>query len=364
MSLKSMIIKKVVKDYVIPGWARKGRKRNANTLLWTAAGAGAILAARALTRKLTAYDLHGKSVLITGGSRGLGLVMAREFLREGARVAICARDQEELDRAFKDLTRYGKEVLTVPCDVTDQAAVEDMVLTVRRRFGQIDVLVNNAGIISVGPCEEMTLEDYREAMRSNFWAALYTILAVLPEMRARREGRIVNIASIGGKISVPHLLPYSASKFALVGLSSGLHAELRKDGIIVTTVCPGLMRTGSPRNANFKGQNRAEYAWFVIGDSLPITSISADSAARKIVAACKQGRAEVVISPQAKLAVKINALFPEITTELLGVVNRLLPAPGGIGQATAKGEESYSSIAPSPLTALDEKAARENNQIH
>jgi len=364
MSLKSLIIKKVLKDYLIPGWARKAQKRNSNALLWTAAGVGAVLATRALTKKLAAYDLRGKSVLITGGSRGLGLVLAREFLREGARVTICARDEEELGRAYKDLRRYGKDVLTVPCDVTDQSDVEDMILTVQRRFGQIDVLVNNAGIISVGPCEEMTMEDYEEAMQTNYWASLYTILAVLPEMRVRGEGRIINIASLGGKLSVPHLLPYSASKFALVGLSSGLNAELRKDGIVVTTVCPGLMRTGSARNANFKGQHRAEYAWFVIGDSLPFTSISAASAARKIVSACKQGRSEVVLSPQAKLAVKVNALFPEITADLLSLVNRLLPAPGGIGQATAKGEESHSSAAPSLLTALDEKAAQQNNQIH
>src|SRR6185503_4123757 len=120
--------------------------------------------------------------------------------------------------------------------------------------------------------------------------------AVLPEMRARREGRIVNITSIGGKISVPHLLPYSASKFALVGLSEGLRAELAKDGIVVTTICPGLMRTGSPRNATFKGQHRAEYAWFSIGDSLPVTAMSADRAARQILTACKRGEAEVVLS--------------------------------------------------------------------
>jgi short-subunit dehydrogenase len=364
MSVKNKIIKKLVLNYVVPHWAKKASRKNSKALLWTAAGVGAWLATRAITRRLLEYDFAGKTVLITGGSRGLGLVMAREFLREGARVAICARDEDELERAYHDLKQYGSQVFTIPCDVTDRQYVDAMVVAVRAHFGQIDALVNNAGIITVGPAEEMTIEDYQEAMNTNFWASLYTISAVLPEMRARGEGHIINIASIGGKISVPHLLPYSASKFALVGLSSGLNAELRKDGVIVTTVCPGLMRTGSPRNANFKGQHRDEYAWFVLSDSLPFTSMSAERAARQVIAASKRGDAEMILSIQAKLAIKFNALFPEITAEVMGLVNRLLPDPGGIGKASLKGRHSHSEIAPSLLTALDEEAARKNNQIH
>src|SRR5205085_11782954 len=135
-----------------------------------------------------------------------------------------------------------------------------------------------------------------EVMKVHFWAPLHTTLAALPEMRQRRDGRIVNISSIGGKVSVPHLLPYSASKFALTGWSEGLRSELLKDGIYVTTVCPGLMRTGSPRNALFKGKNEAEYAWFSISDALPIVSMSAKRAAQQIVDAAARGAAEVVLS--------------------------------------------------------------------
>ena len=132
------------------------------------------------------YDLRGKTVLITGGSRGLGLVLGREFVRQGARVAICARDVKELERASADLVRRGLPVLAVPCDVTNRAAVEAMVEIVRNHFGQIDVLVNNAGVIEVGPLEVMTLEDFEEAMKIHFWAPLYTTLVGLPEMRAPR----------------------------------------------------------------------------------------------------------------------------------------------------------------------------------
>jgi NAD(P)-dependent dehydrogenase (short-subunit alcohol dehydrogenase family) len=327
------------------------------------AGAGAIGLARSLIRKLSEYVLRDKTVLITGGSRGLGLIMAREFAREGARVAICARDAEELDRARTDLVRRGARAFTVTCDVTDREQVAAMVGAVTERFGPIDVLVNNAGIIGVGPMEVMTLEDYEEAMRTHFWGPLYTTLAVLPGMRERKDGRIVNITSIGGKISVPHLLPYSASKFALVGLSEGLRAELKKDGIVVTTVCPGLMRTGSPRNATFKGRNRAEYAWFSISDSLPVSSMSAERAARQIVAACKRGDAEIVLTIQAQIAVRFHGLFPGLTANLLGLVNKLLPEPGGIGARRALGKESESDLSRSWLTDLSKRAAVRNNEM-
>ena len=364
MSLKTRIAKRLILNYITPDFMR-GRKKNkgGNALLWAAAGTGAFFVGREIIRQLTAYDLRGKTVLITGGSRGLGLVMAREFLREGARVAICARDEDELLVAQRDLSQYGQEVFAVPCDLTQPAQVSELINAVRNHFGKIDVLVNNAGIISVGPQEEMTLADYEEAMQSNYWSAVHTTFAVLPEMQVRKDGRIVNISSIGGKIAVPHLLPYSASKFALVGFSEGLRAEVKKDGVVVTTIVPGLMRTGSPRNANFKGRHREEYAWFTISDASLLTSISAESAARQIVRACKRGDGEVVLSLQAKLAVAFHSLFPEVTTDMMSFVNRLLPTPGGIGVQTAKGYESESSLTRSWLTTLDEEAAKENNQI-
>ena len=337
--------------------------KQTDALKFTAITLGGLAAGRLIWRKMTEYNLRNKTVLITGGSRGLGLVLAREFALEGARVAICARDEEELVQARIDLHNRGAEVITIKCDVTNASEVETMVNLVRAQLGQIDVLVNNAGTIQVGPLEVMNREDFEKAMQAHFWAPLNTMLAVIPEMRQRGDGRIVNISSIGGKIATPHLVPYSASKFALVGLSKGLRAELRKDGIVVTTVCPGLMRTGSPRNANFKGKHREEYAWFSISDSLPLTSIKAERAARQIVDACKQGRAELVITVQAKLAVLMDSLFPELTAEMLALVNRLLPAPGGIGGNSAKGRDSASSWSPSWLTTLTEEAALKNNEV-
>ena len=328
----------------------------------TALGAG-IYGLKSAVGHFFDYDLKHKTVLITGGSRGLGLVMAREFAREGSRLALCARDEQELDEARRDLEQLGAEVMAIRCDVTNKNDVNQMISTVHSRFGAVDVLVNNAGVIQVGPIEVMTHEDFELAMQAHFWGPLNTIMAALPGMRQRRSGRIVNISSIGGKVSVPHLVPYSASKFALVGLSKGLRAELMKDGIKVTTVCPGLMRTGSPRNADFKGQHQFEYAWFSISDALPLLTVSAENAARQIVRACKRGDAELVISVPAKIAVLFDALFPEAMSQMLALTNRLLPDAGGVGTERRKGRESTSSWSPSWLTTLNEEAALRNNEV-
>jgi NAD(P)-dependent dehydrogenase (short-subunit alcohol dehydrogenase family) len=326
-------------------------------------GAGLCLAARAIRQYSRWYDLHGKTVLITGGSRGLGLALGREFVSRGACVAICARDVDELERASSDLVRPGRPVLALPCDVSKMEEVGRMVEAVHEHFGAIDVLVNNAGVIEVGPVETMTMADYEEALDINLRGPLHTMLAVIPEMRQRGEGRIVNITSIGGKIAIPHLTPYTTSKFALVGLSKAMRAELAKDGIVVTTVCPGLMRTGSPRNAIFKGQHRSEYAWFSISDSLPLLTVSAERAARRIISACQRGEAEVIFPIQAKLAAMFDTIAPELTAALLGFVNRLLPAAGGVGSARVKGSESQSSLSPSWLTLLGDRAARHYNEV-
>ena len=326
------------------------------------AALGATLVAQAVLRGSGRYRIRGKSVLITGGSRGLGLVLAREFAKRGGRVAVCARSAAELERAKSDLWRLGHQLITAVCDVTDREQVQKTVESVRNQLGSVDILVNNAGIIAVGPMESMTLDDYHDSLDVHFWGPLYTTLAVLPEMRRRRDGRIINISSIGGKISVPHLLPYSAGKFALAGLSEGLRAEVRKDNVFVTTVYPGLMRTGSPRNADFKGKHRSEYSWFSVSDALPIFSIGAERAARQIVNGCERGSARLVLSVPAKLGIKLHEIFPGISMAALAVAQKLLPGPGGLGTGRAKGRESHSLLSRSWLTALDERAAHRNNQ--
>jgi NAD(P)-dependent dehydrogenase (short-subunit alcohol dehydrogenase family) len=292
--------------------------------VWALAGALATAGGRTLSRWLTRFDLRNRTVLITGGTRGLGLELARQAGLAGARVAICGRDSDTLDRAHENLTGMGGAVLALTCDVSDRHQVTELIRSVQAGFGPIDVLINNAGMVDVGPVGVMTAADFEREMATNFWGPLNVILAVLPHMRARGEGRIVNIASIGGKLSVPHLLPYSSSKFALVGLSEGLRAELRASGILVTTVCPGLMRTGSPRHALFKGQHDAEYTWFSLADNLPLLSMDVERAARRILNAVRSGKSHVVLSLPAKIADKVHGLFPGLTSDVLGLANRLL----------------------------------------
>jgi len=337
--------------------------KNKKSWWLAAAGIAAVAAYTTLKRTRPIYDFQNRVVLITGGSRGLGLVLARQLAEKGARVAICARNQEELLRAKEDLETRGAAVFQTVCDVRNQSEVNRMIEAVRNHYGQIDVLINNAGVIQVGPLEVQTQTDFETAMAIHFWGPYYTMNAVLPEMKQRGEGRIINISSIGGKMSVPHLAPYCASKFALVGLSGAMRVELAKDNIFVTTVCPGLMRTGSHVNAVFKGQNEKEFAWFSVGNSLPVSSINVERAAEQIIQASGRGDAELIISIQAKIAAKMNNLFPELTADVSSLVNRILPEAGGIGTNHALGRESESAISPSILTALSDRESRQNNEL-
>jgi NAD(P)-dependent dehydrogenase (short-subunit alcohol dehydrogenase family) len=329
-------------------------------------GIGAALATGRMIRSRRAIDFNGRTVVITGGSRGLGLVMARQFADLGARVCLLARDPRELDRARRMVAdEFGEAgVMTIRCDIRRRADVRDAVTRILDEWVAIDVLVNNAGVIQVGPLDNMEHDDFENAMATHFWGPLHMMLEVLPSMRRRGFGRIVNISSIGGRLGVPHLAPYTASKFALVGLSDAVRAELAPLGIRVTTVSPGLMRTGSPMNAEIKGQHDKEYAWFAVADSLPGLSIGAERAAAHIIDACRYGDPELTLTMPARAAVLLNAMSPAIVARLSEVVVRLLPGPGGAeGNVSRRGRESESRWAPSMATALSDRAAAVNNEL-
>ena len=350
-------------------------------LLWGLAGIGAWTVIKAALAQKRKIDFRNKTVLITGGSRGLGLELARLLAKEGANLALCSRDADELDRAEDELSQFGVTVYTEVCDVTNKIQVEHFVENVRQTIGPVDVLINNAGTIIVTPYEHATEDDFRYAMDTHFWATFYMTNAVLPQMLARTAqtstavpgtvvqgksmsaGRIVNITSIGGKVSVPHLMPYSTSKFAQVGYSEGLRAELQNKGIYVTTVSPGLMRTGSPRNAIFKGQNEKEYAAFKVSDSIPFLTMGSTEAAREIIEACRYGEAERVITLPAKIGVALQGLVPNLVAETMAIVNGMLPDPGGIGEKRALGKDSETALSESVLTTLTDQAAERNNDI-
>ena len=303
--------------------------------------------------------------LVAGGSRGLGFLVARELLRRGFRVVISARDQGELDRAAA-LLRADGEVHWRACDVRDGAAVREMVAGVESELGDIDTLVTVAGIIQVGPLESVTLEQFEDAIATMTWGPIHLAWAVLPGMRQRGRGRIGTVTSVGGVVSPPHLLPYATAKFGAVGFSDGLAAALRGSGISATTVVPGLMRTGSPEHALFGGDAAREYAWFAPAASLPLLSMAADRAARRVVDGVLAGRPVVTLTPLAFVAGRFRGLAPGTTIRLLGVVNRLLPsAPAGGGADLVEGREAdrqLNSTVVRRLVTLGTRAARRTNQ--
>ncbi len=327
-------------------------------------GAATFLAGRHVVRARRAIHFAGRVVVITGGSRGLGLVIARRFAAEGAHLCLLARDETELARAREELAGSTGEIMTVSCDIRRRADVRAAIDTVLDHWSAIDVLINNAGVIQVGPLEHMSTLDFENAMATHFWGPLHLMFESVPSMRRRGFGRIVNIASIGGRMAVPHLAPYSASKFALVGLSDAVRAELDQYGIRVTTVSPGLMRTGSPRNVDVKGKHEAEYGWFVVADSLPGLSTSAESAARQIVEACRYGDPELTISLPARIAMIANSVAPAAVARAMQFVNGLLPGPNGAdGDVRKRGRDAESKWIPPAVTALTDRAAVANNEV-
>lgn len=334
-----------------------------NTWLRVAAGVGAALGVKEAIAQATEADLTGNVALITGGSSGHGFVLAQELAAEGCRLVICARDELELQRAGRELEQRGAEVLVVRCDVANKDDVDEMIAAALNAFGSIDLLVCNAGVIQVGQLRSMELKDFESSMDIMFWGTLYPILAVLPHMREKGEGRIALVTSIGGKISVPYLLPYNTAKFAAVGLGEGLRAELANEGIIVTTLVPGLMRTGSFFNAQFSGDEEGRestYQLFAPLSSLPLLTASAESVARAFIKAIKRGEAERIYPPQYDLAVRIHGLMPATTMRAFSLVDRLLPRTGE-DQTTVPGARVDENIEQQGvwrvLTALGRRAA-------
>ena len=329
------------------------------------AGAGAGILTQRATR-VKRRDLEGQVALVTGGGRGFGLLLARELGLAGCRVAICGRDEMELARGVTQLESAGIQVLPLLCDVTDPAAVARMVATTIDRYGRIDILINNAGIIQSKPLGATNRADFEASMDTMFWG-LYTVtMAVLPTMQERGNGRIGNIASLGGKISIPHLLPYCAAKFAATGFSEGLRAELAGSGVTVTTIIPGLLRTGSFVNAFVGGQAELEYPVFALASSAPLLSMDARRAARQAIAAVRRGQAERILGVPAFLLAKAHGISPNATAPLLSLTARLLPGARRGDRSSTQGRDVRAPVNRGPLhllTALGWSAARRNNEL-
>lgn len=314
------------------------------------------------TRRLT-DELTGQTVVISGGSRGLGLDLARLLARRGCKLALFARDPDEVTRAEEELSNAGAAVFARPCDATDRAQVEQFMAEVRERFGSIEMLITCAATIQVGPVEVMTEADVEEALAQIFWSAYYPTMSVLPHMRERRNGRIVHISSFGGKLGLPHLLPYCTAKFALTGFSAALRAEVAAHGISVTTVAPGLLRTGAHVNAPFKGQHEKEFLWFSAGATMPVVSLASEEAAKRIVRAAERRVAETTLTGGIRALVVANAVAPGLIARSFALQSRLLPSAQG-GSSEARRGVDVATGSRSRLVRAIERFGRSNAERH
>jgi len=181
--------------------------------------------------------IDGKVVLITGASEGIGAACAAEFARAGAKLSLTARSEEGLRRA-------GPDALTTAGDLTSEETRRRVVERTLERFGVLDILINNAGVGLYLPSWSAPLEEVRRLMELNFFALLGMAQEAARHMRPRRSGLIVNVSSIGGKMTLPWMTLYSASKYAVASLTEGLRMELRRDGVRAMLVCPGYVKTG------------------------------------------------------------------------------------------------------------------------
>lgn len=256
--------------------------------------------------------LSNQVAVITGASEGIGAAIARRFAREGARVVLAARSEEKLEALAEELG--SERALAVPTDVTDAEQVKRLMARTREHFGGLDILVNNAGVGLYASVAEMAWADFEQMWKVNFFGVVRCIREALPDLRERR-GMVVNISSVAGKLAIPYLTGYCASKFALNAFSTGLRMELAQAGVRVVVVCPGTVRTPFHQSAFRSNRLPEVFAQRSRG------GISAERVAAATLRAVVRGRREVVVPWRLRLAVGFRNLLPAFAD---GILQRML----------------------------------------
>lgn len=238
------------------------------------------------------------TVLITGASQGIGKATALLFARQGYDLVLAARQPERLEAVASEVRSLGQNALAVPTDVRDSEQVNTLVKKTLEYYGTLDVLINNAGIYLLGSVEAFSLSDWHQAIDTNFWGYVHTIHALLPHFLERGKGTIVNVSSIGGKVPIPYQVPYTASKYAVTGLTQSLHAELEPKGIKVCGVYPNFISTDLMERAIFRGKDeedaQAREDLLRKGLSVPIIE-KPDDVAQAIWDAVKHQKSDVMV---------------------------------------------------------------------
>lgn len=250
------------------------------------------------------YDLREKVVFITGASSGIGAAAARAYAKAGAHVVCAARRTDRLDELVRELERKGHEALAVTCDVRDERSVREAVEQAVRRFGGLDVLVNNAGVGLYGPVAELTAETLHENFDINVYGVLRCIQAALPYIRRRGGGQIVNVSSVLGFRALPGMGGYSASKFALNALTESMRIELKPEKIDVVLVAPGITETEFRTSAMTTSGKRETRA--------PSKPMTAEQVAAAMVKASRKREREVLLTLSGRAMVEINRFAPKL----------------------------------------------------
>ncbi len=264
------------------------------------------------------------TALITGASQGIGKATALLFAKNGYDLIITARTKDQLDSTAEQIKSYGRQVLAIPTDVSDRAAVEELVKLGIEQFSAIDVLVNNAGICMSAPMAETSIDDWETIINVNLWGYIYTIKALLPHLIARKQGNIINVGSFGGKVPLPKMTAYCTSKFAITGLTETLRLELEPQGIHVSGIRPSVTKSDFLERAIFKDrdsqaeQNRRQAMEKML--TSPLASKSED-VAQAIWDAVKHPQAEVIVG-SAKVPSFLHRLFPGITQGMLQLTTK------------------------------------------
>jgi short-subunit dehydrogenase len=277
---------------------------------------------------------QGFTAVITGASTGIGKAIALEFAaRYKAKLAINARNEADLETVAEQIRDAGGQALTVCGDIGDPSVRTKLISSCKTTFGDIDLLVNNAGLARPGAFNKIGPRDWRHVFEVNVFAPVELTYCILPDFLKRGAGKIINIASVAGKLAFPGSVCYASSKFALTGFSEGLAAEMGPKGIDVITVCPGLVRTEFFRkNQNSKDITAMAQKNNVTGWVLKnIISISSEQAAQEIIKACERGGCqEIVLTGPGKVIERLTGICPPAAWWL----SRFVPAERGAKEAS------------------------------
>ena len=256
-------------------------------------------------------DFNGKTVIITGAADGIGKALAIALIDRSANVVACDIDEQKLGALAEEIDKRGKRAIFEVVDVTDESAVAQLITDVVNDSGQIDYIFNNAGIAVTGDGRDLTNTHWKKVVDVNQWGVIYGSMAAYEVMAKQGHGHIINIASLAGLIPFPTNLPYSATKFAVVGMSMSLRAEAQDLGVKVSVVCPGFIRSNI-----FNATEMLNVPRDAITSNIAFKLVDVETAAEKILKGVQKNKAIIIFPTYAKILWWLYRLSPALIKPL------------------------------------------------